>query len=55
VSLLGVFPASLSDSPTLSFGRCCEPNSLLVGAILVVLGRDPFVDIVCEHIIIEIK
>jgi len=49
VSLLGVFPALLSDAPTLSSGRCCEPNRPPGGAILVVFGGDLFVDIVCEQ------
>jgi len=49
VSLLGVFPASLSDASTLSSGRCGEPNSPPVGAIEVVFCRDPFVDIACEQ------
>ena len=49
VYYLGVFPALLYGAPTLSSGRCCEPNSPPVEAILVVFSRDPFVDIVCEQ------
>ena len=55
MSLLSVFPALLSDAPTLSSGHCCEPNSPLVGDILVVLGRDPFVDIMCKQMMGVIK
>jgi len=55
VSLVGVFPASLSNAPTFSSGQCCEPNSALVGAILVVVGGDPFVDILCKQQIVVIK
>jgi len=49
VTSLGAFPASSSHAPTLSSGRCCEPNGPSAGAILVVFGGDPFVDIVCEQ------
>jgi len=48
LSLLSVFPVLLSDARTLSSGCCCEPNSPLVGVILVVIGGDPFIDIVFE-------
>jgi hypothetical protein len=41
-------PLLLSDAPTLSSGHCCEPSSPTCGAILVVFGGDPFVDIVCK-------
>jgi len=50
--ILGVFPALSSDAPTLSSGRCCDPNSPPVGAILVVFGGYPFVDIVCEQMMV---
>jgi len=49
VSLLGVFPALLSDAPKLSSGHSCEPKSPPVGAILVVFGGDLCVNIVCEQ------
>ena len=55
VSLFGVFPAILSDAPTLSSGRCCEPNRPPGGAILVVFGGDPFIDIVCESKMVVMK
>ena len=55
MSLLGVFPALLSDAPALSSGHCCEPNRPPGGAILVVCGGDPFVDIVCERKIVVNK
>jgi len=55
VSLLGVFPVLVSGVPTLSSGHCSEPNSPPVGAILVLLGGDPFVHIVCEQRMIVIK
>jgi len=55
VSLLGVLPALLCDAPTLSSGRCCELNSPTVGAILVVFGGDPFVEIVCEKTMVVNK
>jgi hypothetical protein len=32
----------------LSSRHCCEPNRPRSGAILVVFGGDPFVDMVCE-------
>jgi len=50
LTLLGVFPALLSDAPTLSSGRCCEPDTgPPVGARVHVFGGDPFGDIVCER------
>ena len=49
MSLLSVFLALLSDTPTLSSGHCCEPNRLPSGAILVIFGGDLFVDIECEQ------
>jgi len=49
VSVFSLFPALLSDAPTLSSGSCCKPNSPPVVAILVVFSRDPFVDTVCEQ------
>jgi len=49
MSLLSVFPASMSDASKLSSGLCWDQNNLLVGAILVVIGRDPFMDFVCEQ------
>jgi hypothetical protein len=49
VALLGVFPGLYSGTPTLSFGRCCEPNSPPGGAISVVFSGDPFIDIVCKQ------
>ena len=52
MSFLGVFQALISDAPTLSSGRCCEQNSKSVGAILVDFGGDPFVDIICEQMIV---
>ena len=55
MSLLSVFPALLSAALTLSSGHCCEPNRPPGGAILVVLGGDPFVDIVCEQMIVVNK
>jgi len=56
VSLFGVFPALLSDAPKLSSGRCCcEPNRPPSGAILVVFGGDPFINIVCEQKMVLIK
>ena len=49
MTLLGVFPALLSDAPTL-FSQCgCEPNSPPVGDILVGFSGDPFVNIICEQ------
>ena len=55
MSLLSIFPALLSDAPTLSSGRCCEPNRPPSGAISVVFGGDPFIDIVCEYIMVVNK
>jgi len=49
VFLIGVFPALLSDAPTMSSGHCYEANSPQAGAILVVIGGDLFVDIVCKQ------
>jgi hypothetical protein len=49
VSVLGVFPAVLSEAAILSSGRCCEPNSPHVGAILIVFTGYLFVDTVCEQ------
>ena len=49
MSWLSVFPALLSDAPTLSSGSCREPNGPPVGAILVVFAGYPCVDIICEH------
>jgi hypothetical protein len=49
VSVVGVFQALLSDTPTSWSGRCCEPNSPHVEVILVVFGGDLFVNIVWEH------
>jgi hypothetical protein len=49
VSLLDVYPALLSDAPTLSSGRFCEPNRPPGGAVVVVFAGDPFVNIVCEQ------
>jgi hypothetical protein len=51
VSLHCGFPALFSDATTLFSGHYCEPNSRLVGAILVVFAADPFVNVVCEETI----
>ena len=51
MSLSGVFPALISDAPTLSSGHRFEQNSPPVGAILVDLGGDLCVNIICEQII----
>ena len=55
MSLLGVFPAVLSDAPSLPSGHYCEPNSPPDGAMLVVFGGDPFVDIVYEQMMVVNK
>ena len=44
-----MLPALSSDAPTLSSGCCCEPNSAPGGAILIIFGRDPFVEILCNQ------
>jgi hypothetical protein len=48
VSLLSVIPVLLSDAPTLTSGNSSEPKSPPLGAKLVALGGDPFVDLACE-------
>ena len=55
MSLISVFSALLYDAPTLSSGRWCELNSPPVGAIVLVFGGDPFVDIVCEQKMVVIE
>jgi len=47
--LNGVFPALIFDAPTVSSGHCYEPNHQPVGAIVVVFGGDPYIDIICEQ------